>query len=72
MTTNIGNTDRLIRILLGIVLIVLGVMHVVIGFPAIAAYVVGAIAIATGAIRYCGAYSIFGISTCQLKPSQRK
>ncbi len=70
MIANVGGTDLIIRILLGIVLIALGATHVVTGGLAITAYVVGGIALATGAIRYCGAYSLLGISTCPLKSGQ--
>lgn len=72
MIANVGSTDRIIRILLGITLIALGATHVVTGSLAFAGYVVGGIALATGAIRYCGAYSLLGISTCPLKSSQSK
>jgi uncharacterized membrane protein HdeD (DUF308 family) len=72
MTSNVGTTDRAIRIILGIVLIALGVSHVVTGGLAIAAYVVGAIALVTGVFRYCPAWSVLGINTCPLKPSQNK
>ena len=57
MTSNVGTTDRVIRIVLGIILIVLGVSHVVTGGLAIAAYVVGAIALVTAVFRYCPAWS---------------
>ena len=72
MIANVGGTDRIIRILLGIVLIALGATHVVTGGLAIAAYVIGALALATGVIRYCGAYSILGINTCPLESNQSK
>lgn len=67
MISNVGSTDRLIRFVLGIVLIALGLTHFVTGGLALAAYVVGAIALVTGVIRYCPAWSIFGISTCPIK-----
>ena len=53
MISNVGSTDRLIRFVLGIVLIALGLTHFVTGGLALAAYVVGAIALVTGVIRYC-------------------
>ena len=43
----------------------LAFLHVVTGTLAIVAYVVGAVAIVTGLVRYCPAWSIFGINTCQ-------
>jgi len=72
MTCNVGSTDRVIRIVLGIVLVALGLSHTVTGGLAIAAYVVGAVALVTGVVRYCPAWSVFGITTCPLKPSQNK
>ncbi|MGB2676188.1 MAG: DUF2892 domain-containing protein [Candidatus Acidiferrum sp.] len=72
MTSNVGTTERAIRIVLGIVLIALGLSHVVTGGLAIAAYVVGAIALVTGVFRYCPAWSVLGINTCPLKAGQNK
>ena len=72
MTSNVGTTDRVIRIVLGILLIGLGLGHIVTGGLAIAAYVVGGVALVTAVIRYCPAWSVFGINTCPLKPSQNK
>jgi uncharacterized membrane protein HdeD (DUF308 family) len=72
MIRNVGTIDRSIRIVLGIVLIALGLTHVVTGGVAIAASVIGAIALVTGVFRYCPAWSVFGINTCPLKPSQNK
>jgi uncharacterized membrane protein HdeD (DUF308 family) len=72
MTSNLGTIDRAIRIVLGIILIGLGLVHVVTDRWAIAAYVVGAVALVTGVIRYCPAWSVFGINTCPLKSSQNK
>ena len=72
MTSNVGTTDRAIRFVIGIILIALGLSHVVTGGLAIAAYVVGGVALVTGVLRYCPAWSIFGINTCPLKPRQDK
>ncbi len=64
MTKNVGGTERVIRLLLGVVLIALGLTHVVVGTLAIVAYVVGGIALVTGAFQFCPAWGIFGINTC--------
>ena len=72
MIRNVGTIDRSIRIVLGIVLIAFGLTHVVTGGVAIAAYVIGAVALVTGVFRYCPAWSVFGINTCPLKLSQNK
>jgi uncharacterized membrane protein HdeD (DUF308 family) len=63
MTSNIGGAERAIRLILGIALLALGLLHVVTGTLAIVAYVVGAIALVTGLIRFCPAWSVFGINT---------
>jgi uncharacterized membrane protein HdeD (DUF308 family) len=63
MTKNVGGMERTIRVVVGIVLLALAFLHVITGTLAIAAYVVGAIALLTGTIRYCPAWSIFGINT---------
>ena len=59
-TTNVGSADRLLRIILGIVLIAL----VFVG-PKTAWGWIGVIPLATGFLRTCPLYSIFGISTCK-------
>ena len=63
MTLNVGSIDRLIRIVIGLVLIALGLLHVITGTAAIVAYVVAAIAIITGIVRFCPAWAMFGINT---------
>jgi hypothetical protein len=63
MKCNVGGADRGIRLILGVVLLALAMMHVVTGTLAIVAYVVGAIALVTAVIRFCPAWSIFGINT---------
>jgi len=72
MTSNVGAMDRGVRLVLGVVFIALGLTHVLTGGPAIAAYFVGAIALATGIFRYCPAWSLFGINTCPLKSGPSK
>jgi hypothetical protein len=61
MTPNVGNTDRIIRILAGIALIAWALA----GGPAWAW--IGVLPLATGLFRICPAYSLLGINTCGLK-----
>jgi Inner membrane protein YgaP-like, transmembrane domain len=70
VTLNVGGIDRLIRIVIGLVLIALGLFHVVTGTAAIVAYVVAAIAIITGIVRFCPAWAMFGINTSSSKSAQ--
>ena len=59
-TTNVGSTDRLLRILVGLVLISL----VFVG-PQTPWGWLGVILLVTGFLRTCPAYSLLGISTCK-------
>ena len=59
--TNVGSVDRLLRIVLGIVLIAL----VFVG-PKTPWGWIGVIPLATGFLRTCPLYSLFGISSCKL------
>jgi Inner membrane protein YgaP-like, transmembrane domain len=70
MTKNVGGADRGIRLVLGIGLLVLAFLHVITGTLAIAAYVVGGIALITGLVQICPAWSIFGINTCSTAHKQ--
>jgi uncharacterized membrane protein HdeD (DUF308 family) len=66
MTKNVGAMERGIRLVVGIAILGLAFFHVVNGTVAIAAYVVGAVAMITGLVQYCPAWSIFGINTCRM------
>ena len=59
MTKNVGGADRVIRIILGLVIIGLGVIYQN-WWGAI-----GIVPLATALIGWCPAYAPFGISTCK-------
>lgn len=59
---NVGNADKVIRIILGLVLIAL----VFVG-PQTPWGWIGIIPLATGLIGFCPLYSVFGINTCGTK-----
>ena len=61
MKANVGNLDRALRIIAGAVLIALTLMQVIGPWGWL-----GLVAIATGVMRFCGAYSLLGISTCKV------
>ena len=69
MMRNLGNVERSIRAVLGIVLIAVGYMADFSQGAAIAAYAVGVIALGTAAVGFCPAWKLFGINTCQTKAS---
>ena len=65
MTANVGGVDRILRIVAGLVLIALAATGVVGAWGYL-----GVIVLATGVFRFCGAYTLFGINTCPMKPAE--
>lgn len=63
--TNVGNTDKMIRIVLGVALIALYFLFPGNAWWAVVALVVGVIALATGLMSSCLLYSLLGISTAK-------
>lgn len=62
MTANIGSTDRLLRIVVGLLLIALAAT----GNLGVWAYI-GVVPLVTGLFRFCPAYRLFGLSSCPIK-----
>jgi hypothetical protein len=63
MKRNMGTVDRLLRAVVGPVLIVLGFALGASSVPAVVAFVLAGIALVTAAVGVCPAYIPFGIST---------
>jgi hypothetical protein len=63
MKTNESGLDRIIRVILGIVLLALYFTHTVTGVLGIVFIVLGAIALITGAVGFCGLYALLKIRT---------
>ena len=59
MGCNVGGVDRVLRIVAGVAILAAGVVGPLCWWGAI-----GLVPLATGVLRYCPAYSIFGIRTC--------
>ena len=70
MISNVGNTDRILRFVAGIVLflapLVTNLALFDSGFWKYGAIIVGAVLMVTAFKRYCPAYAILGMSTCPL------
>jgi hypothetical protein len=62
MKTNVGSTDKILRIVAGLVLIALAIMDI--GAPWTW---IGIVPLATGLMGWCPAYTLLGMSTCPLK-----
>jgi len=60
LTANVGTTDRVIRIVVGLALIALTLM----GQIGIWGWL-GLVPIATAFLKFCPAYTLFGIRTCK-------
>jgi hypothetical protein len=64
MTKNVGPVDRLLRVVLGLVLIAFAVP---VGFPAVGwnwVGWIGVVPILTALVGFCPAYRLVGLSTC--------
>lgn len=69
MNANVGNLDRIIRIIVGVV-----ILSLVFILPGSEKWwgLLGLLPLVTGLIRFCPAYTPFGINTCRVehKPEQ--
>ena len=65
MSKNMGTADRVIRVIIGLVLIAMYFMYPTAGYRW--AFLLGIIPLATGLIGWCGLYSLLGIRTCALR-----
>ncbi|MFO1504797.1 MAG: DUF2892 domain-containing protein [Steroidobacteraceae bacterium] len=66
MKANVGTVDRVLRILVGLVLIALAATHKVGAWGYL-----GIIPLATGLFRFCPAYTLLGIRTCPLQDAPK-
>jgi Inner membrane protein YgaP-like, transmembrane domain len=60
MKANVGGVDKILRIVVGLVLIGLALAHI--GAPWTW---IGVVPLATGLVNFCPLYGIFGMSTCK-------
>jgi hypothetical protein len=67
MPCNVGGIERIARITVGIVLLIVGFTVPMSSTWQIVAFVLGAIGLGTGLIKYCPLNSVFGFNTCKSK-----
>jgi hypothetical protein len=67
MKTNMGNTDRIIRVILALVFAALYFTGTVTGTWGTVLVVLGGVFLATSVISFCPLYAIFGINSCGRK-----
>ena len=65
MKTNVGGIDRILRIVVGLVLIALAVTGTIGPWGWI-----GVVPLATGLLRTCPAYSLLGVNTCPMSTAK--
>lgn len=63
MNRNVGNTDKIIRLVLGIALVAFGFLGLGASGLGLVAIVIGAVLIVTGAINFCPLFKVLGISS---------
>lgn len=67
MKTNMGNMDRMVRIMIAIVMAVLYFTNVVTGTLGIILLVLAGVFTMTSIISFCPLYTLIGFSTCPTK-----
>ncbi|MBK7183160.1 MAG: DUF2892 domain-containing protein [Bacteroidetes bacterium] len=65
MKKNMGNIDRVIRVLIALVVIALYFANVISGTVAIVLLALSAVFVLTSVMSFCPLYTIFGINTCK-------
>ncbi len=69
MECNVGSTERIVRLVLGIVLIASGFLALS-GSLQIIGYVIGAIMLLTGITAYCPLNALMGRNSCKVTPTK--
>lgn len=67
MKNNMGNTDRIIRVLIAAVIAILFINNTITGVLAYVLLVAGIIFLLTSLVGSCPLYSFLGINTCRVK-----
>ncbi len=67
MKANVGDIDRVVRLLAGLALIALGVLGSLVAPWNMVAIGAGAVFVLTSVISFCPLYTILGINSCPVK-----
>lgn len=63
LSFNVGGVDRAIRIAVGVALAAIAYFGILTGVNASIAYVIAAVALVTGLIKFCPVYAIVGLNS---------
>ena len=64
MTANVGSAERMVRFIIGAVLLALGFFAPSHPYVQVAFLAAGTIAVISAAVRFCPVWSLLGINTC--------
>ncbi len=64
MKKNVGNTDRIIRVLIAIIIAGLFFSGTITGLVGTVLLVLAGVFVATSLVSFCPLYAIFGLNTC--------
>jgi hypothetical protein len=67
MKKNMGNADRIIRLIIAAVVVTLFLTNVISGILGIVLMIAAGIFVLTSLISFCPLYSLLGIRTCPIK-----
>ena len=67
MKANMGNTDKIIRVIVAIVIAALFFTDVISGTLGIVLLILAGVFVLTSVVSFCPIYAPFGISTCKTK-----
>lgn len=67
MKKNMGNADRIIRVIIAAIIAALYFMNVITGTLGIVLLVLAGVFVLTSLISFCPLYAPFGIKTCPMK-----
>jgi hypothetical protein len=67
MKKNMGNTDRIVRVIIAAVIAYLYFTNVITGTLGLILVILAAVFVLTSLVSFCPLYAPFGISTCKRK-----
>ena len=71
MACNVGGIERSVRVGVGVLAILIGALADLSSVGMTIAFVVGAVALVTGAIGFCPVWVLLGINTCPASSAKR-
>lgn len=66
MKKNMGNSDRIVRVLIAAVILILYFSNTISGTLSIVLLVIAGIFVLTSFVSFCPIYALFGLNTCSI------